>query len=502
MSNNPIKKLAGQTAIYGVSSILGRLLNYLMVPIYVRYFVPEEYGIVNEMYAYVSFLIVILTYGMETAFFRYRELYHDKEKVYSTALISISITSFVFIVFTLLLSNDIARLLDYSDHPEYVIWFIFIIALDALSAIPFAKLRAQNKAKRFAVIKLINIGSNIFFNIFFIVLCPYLQKVSNESLQLFLKIVYNPEIGVGYIFISNLISSIVTILLLLPEYLTFRFGFDKKLWKEMLVYALPLLVVGLAGVTNETFSRILIKYLLPENIAMRELGIFGACYKVSIIMTIFIQAFRYASEPFFFAQAKKEDARTIYADVMKYFVIICSFIFLAVMLYIDVVKYFVGSKGSAYHEGLDVVPVLLLANMFLGIFFNLSIWYKLTGQTRFGAMLTVYGAIITIILNFWFIPIFSYHGSAWVTLICYFSMSLFSLLLGQKYYPIPYQIMRISLFIVIAVFLYLLNDFLDLDNSYLKYSVSTILLVVYLFFIVYIEKISFRTITRMLLLKH
>lgn len=501
MSSNPIKKLAGQTAIYGVSSILGRLLNYLMVPIYVRYFIPEEYGIVNEMYAYVSFLIVILTYGMETAFFRYRELHEDKEKVYSTALISISISSLFFIVLTLLFIGNIARLLEYPNNPEYVVWFVFIIALDAMSAIPFAKLRALNKARRFAIIKLINIGSNIFFNIFFIVLCPYFHQFQHEGLQAFLQFVYNPAIGVGYIFISNLISSVVTIALLLPEYLTFRFAFDKKLWKQMIVYALPLLVVGLAGVTNETFSRILIKYLLPENIAMRELGIFGACYKVSIIMTIFIQAFRYASEPFFFAQAKKDDARIIYADVMKYFVIICSFIFLAVMLFIDVVKYFVGSKGSAYHEGLDVVPILLLANMFLGIFFNLSIWYKLTGQTRFGALLTVYGAVITVVLNFWLIPLFSYHGSAWVTLICYFTMSVFSLLLGQKHYPIPYQTLRIFIIIAVAVILYILNLYVYFDNIWLKYALSIIFLFGYLFFIVYIEKIRMGTLKKMLFLK-
>lgn len=501
MSNNPIKKLAGQTAIYGLSSILGRLLNYLMVPIYVRYFIPEEYGIVNEMYAYVSFLIVILTYGMETAFFRYRELHEDKEKVYSTALISISITSVFFIFCTLMFTGNIARLLEYPNNPEYVVWFVFIIALDALSAIPFAKLRAQNKAKRFAIIKLINIGTNIFFNLFFIVLCPYLQQYQNQGFQDFLHVIYNPAIGVGYIFISNLISSIVTIALLLPEYLTFRFAFDKKLWQQMIVYALPLLVVGLAGVTNETFSRILIKYLLPENMAMRELGIFGACYKVSIIMTIFIQAFRYASEPFFFAQAKKDDARTMYADVMKYFVIICSIIFLAVMLYIDIVKYFVGTKGSAYHEGLDVVPILLLANMFLGIFFNLSIWYKLTGQTRFGALLTVYGAIITVALNFWLIPLFSYHGSAWVTLICYFTMSLFSLVLGQKYYPIPYPIKRILIIIVVAAGLFLLNKYLNFNNNYLKYSISTLFLALYILFIAYIEKIKMSSLKNMLLFK-
>lgn len=450
---NPLRKLAGQTAIYGLSSIVGRVLSYLLVPIYTRVFVPEEYGIANELYAYISLLLVVLTYGMETAFFRFSEMEQDKPRVYSTALISLFATSLLFIILALFVYHPLADVLRYPDNPEYVIWFALIVAMDALTAIPFARLRATNRPKRFAGIKLINIGINVGLNLFFIVLCPYLLRegIMTDAVNA----VYDPHIGVGYIFISNLISSAFTMLLLLPEYVRIRFRFDFSLWKRMIRYALPLLVVGMAGIVNETMDRIFLKYLLPESIAMTALGIYGACFKISIIMTIFIQAFRFAAEPFFFAQAKEQDARKIYADVMKYFVIICTMIFMVVMMYIDVVKYFVGDK---YYDGLPVVPILLMASMFLGIYFNLSIWYKLTGQTSYGAYISVIGAVITVLINVFFVPVYGFMGSAWSHFITYLVMMIISFFLGQKHFRVPYKISTILGYMALAGGLFFLSE--------------------------------------------
>ncbi len=422
---NPLKKLLSQTAIYGLSSVIGRLLNYLLVPLYTRYFLPAEYGVVTELYAYVAFLVIVLTYGLETAFFRFSKKENDVKVVYSTALISLLVSSLIFVVLMFAGSTSIASWMGYAGHTEYIEWFAIIIALDAVSSISFARLREQNKAVRFALIRLINIFVNIGLNLYFIV---------------------HKEFGIEYIFISNLIASIITIILLFPEMLASVWRFDKVLWKKMMIYALPLLIAGLAGMTNETIDRILLKHLLPNtDIAASELGLYGAFYKLSIIMTLFIQTFRFAAEPFFFAQEKEGGSRKIYADVMKYFTIVMAIIFLGVTIFYDIIK---GFLGSEYHDerGFLVVSILLLANLFLGIYYNLSIWYKLTEKTKYGAYLSIFGAVITLVLNFILIPIIGFVGSAWATLVCYFSMTVASYFLGKKHFPIPYQVGRIALY--------------------------------------------------------
>jgi len=482
---NPIKQLAGQTAIYGLSSIIGRVIGYLLVPLYTRVFIPSEYGISNELYAYSSLLLVLLTYGLETAFFRFTSIEKDKPRVYSTALISILCTTALFIILAVSCSRPIAVLIRYPKHLEYIIWFILIVSMDALTAIPFAHLRAVNKAKRFATVKLINIFFYIGLNLFFILLCPYLLE--KGWLTGFVNLVYSKEIGVGYIFISNLIASALTIVLLLPEYLSIKYDFDRVLWKRMMRYALPLLIVGFAGIINETMDRIFLKFLLPEKIAMDQVGIYGACYKISLILTIFIQAFRFAADPFFFSKANEKNAKQIYADVMKYFVIICAFIFLTVMLYIDVVKYFVGSD---YYKGLPIVPILLLANMCLGIYYNLSIWYKLTDKTTFGAYISIFGAVLTIILNVIWIPIIGYMGSAWATLICYASMMIVSFIYGQKHYYVNYNMKRILGYIALALALFFVKKYLTFDSAILRYTLSTLLLLIFSGVVFYFEKSS------------
>ena len=432
---NPLKQLANQTIIYGLSSVIGRLLNYLLVPLYTRYFIPAEYGIVTEMYAYVAFLVVVLTYGMETAFFRFSKKENNTKVVYSTILISLLATSLIFIALIFSNSSFIAGWMGYHNHKEYIEWFAIIIGLDAISSISFASLREKNKAIRFAVIRLINIFVNIGLNIFFIVYKEY---------------------GIEYIFISNLISSIVTIVLLFPEMLKAIWIFDNRLWKKMMVYALPLLIAGLAGMTNETIDRILLKHLLPNpETASSELGLYGAFYKLSIIMILFIQTFRFAAEPFFFAQEKEGKSRKIYADLMKYFTIVTAIIFLIVTIFYDLIKQFLGSE---YHDerGFLVVSILLLANLFLGIYYNLSIWYKLTDKTKYGAYLAIFGALITLTLNIILIPIIGFVGSAWATLICYFSMTVFSYYLGKTHFPIPYNLKRIGLYLFVMISIYLI----------------------------------------------
>lgn len=470
---NPLKKLASQTATYGLPTIVGRLLNYLLTPLFTYNFSTGDFGVVTSAYAYVSFLLVFLTYGMETAIFKFSQSEPDKQKVYTTALISVFSTSTLFIIVCSAFSPSIAESVKFTGHPEYVTWFAIIIATDALTNVPFAKLRELGKAKRFAFVKIINILTYIGFNLFFILFCKHVHDAPESIFKPLVNAVYRPEIGVGYIFISNLIASLVTLLLLAPELIRMRYVFDSPLWKRMMRYALPLLVGGLAGMVNETLDRVLLSHMLPENEAMSQTGIYGACYKISIIMTIFIQTFRFAAEPFFFNQSKEKDAKKTTATVMKFFVIVCAVIFLGTMTNIGWIQYFVGAN---FRVGLPVVPILLLANLCLGIFINQSIWYKLTGQTHFGAMLTIFGAIITIVLNIYWIPRIGYMGSAWATLICYASMMVASYFLGNKHYPVNYDLKRIGGYLGLSLTLYLVSTFIHTSSGTVDLFLNNLLL--------------------------
>jgi O-antigen/teichoic acid export membrane protein len=489
---NSVKKLAGQTAIYGLSSIVGRLLNYLLVPIYTYRFATGDYGIVTEMYSYVAILIVLCTYGMETAYFRFTKT-ENPTKVYSTSLISLLISSLVFVLLIYFLRYEIANLLHGKSsanipYETYVIWFSLIIAADAFTSIPFAYLREKGKAMRFAILKLIGIGINIGLNLFFVVWCMDIYKQGEtNAFFAFVNKIYSPQIGIGYIFIANLVASLITIILLLPDIFSVNFYFDKKIWKKMMLYALPLLVMGFAGNINETLDRILLKYLLPGTIEenLQELGVYGACYKLSILMTIFIQAFRYAAEPFFFSHHKEKNAQETYARIMLYFIVVCSIIFLVVTLNISWIQYFL---GSSFREGMHVVPILLIANLMLGIFFNLSIWYKLTDKTQYGAWLSIFGAFLTIILNIWWIPIFGYLGSAWATLICYTSMCIISYFIGQKYYYINYPLSKILFYIIFALALYFITQQIPYKNNIISVFINNLFIALYLAVVWLIER--------------
>lgn len=483
---NPLKKLASQTAVYGLPTIVGRLMNYLLNPLFTYTFLPSEFGIVTASYSYVSFLMVLLTYGMETTLFRFSHLEPDKEKVYTTSLISVLSTSLFFAVLVSSFSGPISEAIRFNGHPEYVTWFAIIIASDAFANIPFAKLREQGNPKRFAFIKSMNIVVFAGLNVFFILFCKPVYESQDSVFKPFVNLIYDPKIGVGYIFISNLIASLTTLLLLSPQIFRVKWAFDSPLWKKMMRYALPLLVAGLAGMINETLDRLLLTYLLPKDQAMTQTGIYGACYKVSIIMSLFIQTFRYAAEPFFFSHSKEKDARQTYADVMKFFVIICSIIFLGTMLNIHWIQYFAGS--AEFRTGIKIVPILLLANLFLGIFINQSIWYKLTGQTRYGAILTIFGALITILLNIYWIPRIGYMGSAWATLVCYASMMVLSYFWGNKHYPVNYDLKRILGYLGLSLTLYFISTLIETGSVAFTLAIKNLVLLAFLFFVWKMEK--------------
>ena len=474
---NPLRRLAGQTAVYGLSTIVGRLLNYLLVPLYTYQFGdPRAYGVVTEFYAYLSFANVVLLYGMETALFNFAAKQDDPRSVFATAQASILVTTTLFLGCGLASAQSLANLLQHPEHPQYVEWTLWILALDAISAIPFARLRQQQRAGLFAVLKLGNIAVNIAVNLVYVGAAKWAYDHAAGGWWHPFAGLYDPAIGIGYVFLANLAASAITLLLLLPQLWERQARIDPGLWRRMLGYGLPLLLAGLAGMVNETLDRVLLKYLLPPDQSLLQLGIYGACYKVAVLMSIFIQAYRYAAEPFFFGLYREKQGRELYALTMNWFIIACAAIFLGVMLNLGWIQYFV---GTAYRQGLAVVPILLLANLCLGVFFNLSIWYKLTEQTRFGSYLTLWGAAVTLALNWYWIPRLGYRGSAWATLVCYASMALLSYAIGQRHFPVAYRRKRLLGYPVAAILLSWLATSIDYQPQWLDLLLRNGLLLVF-----------------------
>jgi O-antigen/teichoic acid export membrane protein len=488
-----IKKLAGQTVIYGLGTIVPRFLNYLLTPLLTYGFTAAEYGINSELYAYISFLNVIFTYGMETTFFNFSSKLENKEEVYNTALISLILSSVFFSLLFLIFAGSIADGLSTPNSiylPQFIIWSVLIVASDAITAIPFAKLRLENKALKFSVLKLSNVVINFGLTIFFLKICK--SSYDNGETN-FMASLYNPEIGIGYAFLANLLANCFTLILLSKQFAGLKFSLNIELLKKMLLYAWPLIILGLAGMINETLDRIILKKLIVDKSeAQIAQGVYGACYKIAILMTIFIQAFRFAAEPFFFNKAKEKDSTKSYALVMKYFVIFCLFLFLATTLNLDWIKLFIGPN---FRSGLNVVPILLMANLCLGVVYNLAIWYKLNGQTKYGAIIAIVGAIITIVVNVIFVPHYSYVASAWATLAAYSGMMVLSYILGQKYFPIKYNIKAITVYTLIALGFYFISlTYNGMENVILKVILNNLFVA---FFVFILYKLEFSNITKL-----
>lgn len=483
-----IKSLARDTAVYGLSSIVGRFLNWCLVPLYTITFSQAEYGVVTLVYSVVAVVLLMLTYGMETGFFRFanHERWHDPMEVYSTALISLAASSALFILGMMCVLGPASRWLECGEHPSFVGMMAVCVALDAFTALPFSYLRYRGRAMRFAAIRLAGIAVNIGLNLFFILLCPWLHKVAPGSVGFF----YDPSFGIGYIFLSNLVASALTLLLLIPELCGFRRRFNGRLWREMIVYSAPLLVLGVAGIMNQTIDKILFPLLVADRAdAMAQLGIYGANYKIAIIMVMFIQAFRFAYEPFIFSRSRDrgEDRTRAFSDAMKYFVLFALLIFLGVMFYLDIIRYFISPR---YFSGLRVVPVVMLAEFFFGVFFNLSLWYKLTDRTMWGAWFSLLGLAVTVGLNALLVPRIGYMGCAWAALCSYGVMMLASYFVGLHYYPIPYRLRRIGAYCALAAVLYAagVHGLADAPR-WAAYAVRALLLAVYVGAVVRFEHI-------------
>jgi O-antigen/teichoic acid export membrane protein len=479
-----IKKLAGQTMWYGLSSIAARFINYLLTPYLTYKFAQASiYGEMSIVYSFIPFLNVIVTHGMETAYFRFGSK-ENEEKIYHTTSISMIFITSIVIACLLIWAGPIAALLQINLHPEYIKLIAWVVALDALTTIPFSRLRLEGRPKRFAFIKVGGILVNILATYFFISVLP-----NHPSL-------YKPGYEVGYILIANIIQNIFVLILLQKEIRSLRFSIDFALWKQMMIYALPLILVGFGGMINETMDRIMLGWWAnggsPDaNKAL--VGTYSACYKLAILITISIQAFRMGAEPFFFKQAQSDNAQRTYARVMKFFVITLCIMFLGVVLYLDIWKEFI--RNPKMYEGLKVVPILLIANMFLGVYYNLSIWYKLSNKTMAGAWITLLGAAITILINFLFIPYFGYMASAWATFFCYGSMMFVSYKWGQKVYYIPYATKKLIAYFVIALLIYSLNLLIlwISDNKAFNYLFASILFIGFIVFVSKIERKEFKS---------
>lgn len=473
-----IKRLAGETVLYGLGSILPKFLNFLLVSLHTRVFLPDEYGVLTRLLAYVAVINVIFTFGMETAYFRFAtKPGADEKKIFNitqTVVISISLGfSLIFVGF----AGSVANALHVPGRPDMIIYLVSIIFIDAIVAIPFARLRLQKKATRFALFRLANIVILIGLNIYF------------------LKVAYNPSIGIAYVVIANAAANGFYLVFFAKTLLAWRPAVSKEVTPHVVTYAYPIVLTGLAGMTNEMFSRQTLDWWLPAGFYPGQsseyaLGIFGACYKYGMLMSLAVQAFRYAAEPFFFSNAADKNSPDLFATVNHYFIIVCCVLLLGVCINLDLLKYLV--LTAEYWEGLEIVPVLLLAYLFLGVYYNISVWFKLTDKTIYGTIITLGGAIITILANYILIPKAGYLGSSWATFICYFSMTAACYLIGQRFYPIPYNVLKSMTYIVVTLGIVYAVGLITIENQWLSTSFHTAVFLGYLFTIYLLEKKTFK----------
>ena len=460
-----LKSLAKETAIYGVSSIVGRFLNYLLVPVYTIALPASSggYGVVTNIYAWVALMLVLLTCGMETGFFRFANKGQDDPmRVYSTTLLSVSFGSVIFVALGLLFLEPIAGWLEYGEHPWYIGMMMIVVAMDAIQSIPFAYLRYKKRPIKFAALKLLFIFLNIALNLFY-----YVVLKGND---------------VGYAFLFNLVCTSVVMLCMIPELRGFTYVLDRELLKRMLRYSLPLVILGVAGILNQVADKIIFPFVYPDEAeATVQLGIYGAASKIAMIMAMFTQAFRFAYEPFVFGKSKEKDSREMYAQAMKFFIIFTLLAFLAVMFYLDILRHIIGRD---YWDGLRVVPIVMAAEIFMGIYFNLSFWYKLIDETRWGAYFSLTGCTILILMNVFLIPKYGYIACAWAGFTGYGVAMLLSYFVGQKKYPIQYDLKAIGMYVLLAAVLYLAAEYVPIDNIYLRMVYRTVLLILFIAYVV------------------
>ena len=475
---NPLKKLAGQTVLYGMGSIFPRMLNFLLVPLHtIDAYSREEYAVVTQLMAVVAVVNVVFMFGMETTFFRFSTKEGaDRKKIFNIAQTVVILISVPLSVLMIAFASPLAGTLDIANHPEFITHLTLVMLIDALVAIPFAQLRLTNQALKFAALKIINVVIIVGLNFYF------------------LKVIYDPAVGVGYVFIANLAANAFFILFFLKELISWRPALDKEMTPVMLRYSYPIMLTGVAGMFNEMFSRFTLDWWLPENFYANQtkkaaLGVFGACYKFAVFMNLGIQAFRYAAEPFFFSNARDKNSPQLFARINHYFIITCCAVLLAISINLDILKYLIGKE---YWSGLSIVPILLLAYLFLGVYYNFTVWFKLTDKTQYGTIITIGGAIVTLVANYMLIPLFGYMGSSWAALLCYSMMAITCYLIGQKFHPIPYAIGKGITYIAVTMGIVTAVNYVTIDSVWLSISFHAAVMAVFVITVYFVERRYFR----------
>ncbi|MFO7658471.1 MAG: polysaccharide biosynthesis C-terminal domain-containing protein [Bacteroidales bacterium] len=484
MNENPFKKLGIQTLIYGLGTIVPRLLNYaILTYYYTKKLEVQEYGIITELYAYIALFLVVLTLGLETGYFKF-SVDNDKKAVFSNCVLLLFFTNLAFIVGGIIFSKNIAVALQYNDFPVFIRWSVLIVGLDSFVNIFIAKLRIEEKTYKFVFIQLLNIIITVILVLFFLEKLPDLVEKNAESL---IFKIFGYKEKVYYIFLANFIASFIRMIIVLSELKNIQLRFNRVLISQILLYSLPLLIAQFSGTINETIDRILLRLFLPEGTdTLYELGIYGANYRIAVLMTLFIQMFRYAADPFYFSNYKKENSKLLYANVFKYFVVFCLIIFLLITLYIDFFKFFIDEK---FHSGLHIVPIIVLSSFLTGVLFNLNVWYRLTGKTVFGIYIIGTGAIITVVLNVLLIPVIGYLGCAVTHLASTVCMVLLSYFLSNRYYMIPYDVKKILLYFTIAFVIFIIGYYVRIENNILNTVKNSIMFVLFITYIFKKEKI-------------
>lgn len=494
MANNSLRRLLSDSVIYGLSSIVGRFLNYLLVPLYTYKIAAASggYGVVTNMYAYTALLLVLLTFGMETTFFYFaNKKENDARRVFSTALSAVSVVSMLFVALVFIFIEPLAATLDYTAHPEYIKIMACVVAIDAFQAILFAQLRFAGRAWKFAFLKLAFIFLNIGMNLFIFLSAPTLAATHPELMGW-----YRPDYQVGYVFVVNLICTASITLGFIPELRNLRFGVDFKLLKAMLKYTWPLLLLGLMGILNQVADKICFRFLVPGQEGEVQLGVYGACVKIAMIMAMITQAFRYAYEPFVFGAGGGRESKESQAVVMKYFIMFTLLAFLAVVAYMDILRYIIKSD---YWEGLRAVPIVMMAEIFMGIYFNLSFWYKLIGKTWWGAVMSAVGCVALLAVNIVFVPKYGYMACAWGGFVGYGVCMVLSYFIGQHYNPVPYRLKPIFGYFAVAMALFAAMQLLPIESTMWRIVVNTLLLLVYAAIAAYNERTLVGKVVRKLL---